>query len=155
MKAITLWQPWASLLACGAKIYETRSWDTKYRGPIAIHAAMKDVCAIMRSLPHDVQKAMFDCLYATFGIQSGAHKKLPIACIIAVADLVGCWRIKDICGSTRIDKDGKMIVISGNELLFGDYTPGRYAWEFANMRLLSVPIQVKGKQGLWNWEGLE
>ena len=41
MKAITLWQPWASLIACGAKKYETRSWATRYRGPIAIHAAKK------------------------------------------------------------------------------------------------------------------
>lgn len=44
MKAITLWQPWASLIAIGAKKYETRSWKTNYRGPIAIHAAKKDPC---------------------------------------------------------------------------------------------------------------
>lgn len=41
MKALTIWQPWASLLACGAKKYETRSWATKYKGQIAIHAAIK------------------------------------------------------------------------------------------------------------------
>ena len=39
MKAITIWQPWASLLVSGRKRYETRSWATSYRGPIAIHAA--------------------------------------------------------------------------------------------------------------------
>ncbi len=43
MKAITLWQPWASLIAIGAKKIETRSWATKYRGPLAIHAAIKAV----------------------------------------------------------------------------------------------------------------
>ena len=37
-KAITIRQPWAGLIAVGEKIYETRSWPTKYRGPIAIHA---------------------------------------------------------------------------------------------------------------------
>lgn len=47
MKAITLWQPWASLLACGAKGYETRSWATSYRGQIAIHAAKKDIYSII------------------------------------------------------------------------------------------------------------
>lgn len=41
MKAITLWQPWASLVAVGAKTIETRSWSTKHRGPLAIHAAAK------------------------------------------------------------------------------------------------------------------
>lgn len=39
MKAITLTQPWASLVACGAKKIETRSWRTHHRGWIAIHAA--------------------------------------------------------------------------------------------------------------------
>ena len=41
MKALTLWQPWASLIAVGAKTIETRSWSTKYRGPLAIHAAKR------------------------------------------------------------------------------------------------------------------
>ena len=41
VKAITIWQPWASLVAVGAKTMETRSWPTKYRGPIAIHAAQR------------------------------------------------------------------------------------------------------------------
>lgn len=41
MKAISLWQPWASLVAVGAKKIETRSWATKYRGSLAIHATKK------------------------------------------------------------------------------------------------------------------
>lgn len=41
MKALTLWQPWASLVALGAKRIETRSWSTTYRGPLAIHAAAR------------------------------------------------------------------------------------------------------------------
>lgn len=39
MKGLTLTQPWATLVAIGAKRVETRSWSTNYRGPIAIHAA--------------------------------------------------------------------------------------------------------------------
>jgi hypothetical protein len=41
MKALTLIQPWATLVALGEKQIETRSWDTKYRGPLAIHAGKK------------------------------------------------------------------------------------------------------------------
>lgn len=41
MKALTLWQPWASLVALGIKTIETRSWSTQYRGPLAIHAAKR------------------------------------------------------------------------------------------------------------------
>jgi len=31
-----LWQPWADLIAMGAKTIETRTWDLKYRGPVLI-----------------------------------------------------------------------------------------------------------------------
>ena len=38
MKALTITQPWATLIAIGAKRFETRGWSTPYRGPLAIHA---------------------------------------------------------------------------------------------------------------------
>lgn len=41
MKAITLHQPWATLISLGVKSIETRSWSTSYRGPLAIHAAAR------------------------------------------------------------------------------------------------------------------
>jgi hypothetical protein len=43
MKAISLWQPWASAIALGWKKNETRHWSTDYRGPLLIHAAKKIV----------------------------------------------------------------------------------------------------------------
>lgn len=59
MKAITIWQPWAEFIAAGVKHNETRSWATKYRGPIAIHAAVKPIRQMSESsregpaaLPH-------------------------------------------------------------------------------------------------------
>jgi hypothetical protein len=41
MKALTLWQPWATAIALGLKHYETRTWFVGYRGDLAIHAAKK------------------------------------------------------------------------------------------------------------------
>lgn len=41
MKALSLWQPWASLIYDERKSVETRSWEMLHRGPLAIHAAMK------------------------------------------------------------------------------------------------------------------
>lgn len=172
MKAITIWQPWASLLACGAKKYETRSWKTDYRGPIAIHAAKKDVHSILGDLPYDVIVPMFASLYKEMEINSGVGDWLEQrqGCIIATAELVNIWYIVAHPG-TNIDK-AKHIAIGAEslstdkhapdfsdyfvptekEMLFGDWTPGRYAWELANIQMLSKPIPVKGKQRLWNWE---
>jgi len=42
MKALSLWQPWASLIALDVKRIETRGWSTKYRGPLAIHAGKSE-----------------------------------------------------------------------------------------------------------------
>jgi hypothetical protein len=69
---------------------------------------------------------------------------------------VGCHIIRrnPYDGVARIyDDTYAAICIEGNEILFGDYTPGRFAWEFANMRMLPEPIPAKGAQGLWNWNG--
>lgn len=64
MKAITIKQPWATLIALGEKRFETRSWQTKYRGPIAIHAGKtidKEYCEyqpIKRALQkHGIENA--------------------------------------------------------------------------------------------------
>lgn len=40
MKAISIRQPWAWLIVNGFKNIENRTWQTKYRGPILIHAGL-------------------------------------------------------------------------------------------------------------------
>ncbi len=41
MKAITIKQPWASLIMTGRKTIETRTWSTKYRGMLLLHSSAK------------------------------------------------------------------------------------------------------------------
>lgn len=154
MKAITLWQPWASLWACGAKEFETRSWATSYRGPIAIHAAKR---------PFDTDP-YFDKELYPFADALGlsdiySFHMLPYGCIIATAELVGCHRMVRHGGrGMSSDSPGWIETESGiyepteQELLFGDWTPGRFAWEIANVKMLETPIPAKGGQRLWNWE---
>ncbi|MGE5593799.1 MAG: ASCH domain-containing protein [Betaproteobacteria bacterium] len=90
MKAITLIQPWASLVAIGAKRIETRSWATDYRGPLAIHAA--------KGFPKWAQELCYKEPFATllFNVKTGYYHpwKLPRGVVIAVCALVGCRRIK-------------------------------------------------------------
>lgn len=158
MKAITLWQPWASMLACGAKQYETRSWATSYRGPIAIHAAAKPVRADIAG--HDEYGFNYDewlIVHDAIGISSVLD--LPYGAIIATAELVECWECigSDVRGDLMILKgrdtpEWDNAYLSDEELLFGNFEKGRYAWEFANMKMLSKPIPAKGHQRLWNWD---
>lgn len=107
VKAITIWQPWASLLAMGAKQYETRSWATSYRGPIAIHAAAMKVPQVLKKLfPYDdssrpkskfldsVAKGMGG-VYTTEELMD-AMNELPTGAVIATAELVDVWHIKGV-----------------------------------------------------------
>ncbi|MFF5994262.1 ASCH domain-containing protein [Lysinibacillus sp. KU-BSD001] len=142
MKAITIKQPWATLIALGEKKFETRSWQTKHRGSLAIHAGKsvdKEACDDI-----EIKLAL-----AKHGITS--YKQLPIGAVIATAEMVQCHGItKDWCefGVAETDKGAK---IEGDEYWFGYYEEGRYAWELANVKVLEEPVPAKGQLSLWEW----
>lgn len=165
MKALTIYQPWAAALAIRAKLYETRGRRILYRGPIAIHAGLKDVQSVYNALPMDVQVEMSAVLLDKYPM----WEAFPHGAVIATAELVECWRIvhhpgADINKAQHIPvgaeldvpkhhpRFGDIIIPTEREMMFGDWSPGRYALEFANMRLLSEPVPARGYQGLWNWE---
>ncbi|MBH0331049.1 2-oxoglutarate dehydrogenase E1 [Brevibacillus brevis] len=139
MKAITIHQPWATLIALGEKRFESRGWPTRYRGPIAIHAAKK------------VDKEL--CLQEPFRSVLDLHgytvNNLPVGAIVAIADLVGCHKVIGNNGTESAFLNNSKVV-DGHELLFGHFDFGRYAWEMADVKQID-PVPAKGQQGLWNW----
>ncbi|MEI3614724.1 ASCH domain-containing protein [Pseudogracilibacillus sp. SO30301A] len=141
MKAITIKQPWATLIALGEKRFETRSWQTKYRGQIAIHAGKsvdKDAC----------NDSWIKGVLKEHKIES--YKDLPTGVVIAMAEIADCHKVLNFCNQVATTTGPN---ISGLEIKFGDYTEGRYAWELLNVNMLSEPIQAKGKLSLWEWDG--
>lgn len=140
MKAITLHQPWASLIACGAKKIETRSWPTRYRGPIAIHAGVK---------PFDTASYLDRELYCfsdALGLSDiFSFNQLPYGAVISIADLAACILITTETLQSIKDTYGE------KELAFGDLEVGRYAWMLGNVRRIE-PVPVRGFQRIWNWD---
>lgn len=134
IKVISLWQPWASLIAFGAKEYETRSWAHKYRGRIAIHAAKtRDNLTVV------YQQPFYDAL-----IGKGWYSEpedLPLGAIVAIAELTAIYRADELFPK-----------ISEQEQAFGMYGAGRFAWRLQNVKPLDVPFSIAGKQGLWDWD---
>ncbi|MED4581855.1 ASCH domain-containing protein [Brevibacillus choshinensis] len=141
MKAITIHQPWATLIALGEKRYETRSWATNYRGQFAIHAAKKVDKDICRLEPY---KSVLEKHGYT-------ADNLPTGCIVATCQLSECHQVRSDDGkmATIIDP---INVITGNEYEFGWYAAGRFAWEMSDVKQTD-PVPAKGQQGLWNWGG--
>lgn len=160
MKALTLTQPWASLVAIGAKRIETRSWSTSYRGPIAIHAARgfpgeaKHLCesgGICRAFGWQVCGPTLtqDWLYES----ARNIKALPLGCIVATAELVGTVPTDrhdfEVNGSFHYrDFTFEM---TDQERNFGNYEPHRYGWILRNVVPLETPIAAKGALSLWEW----
>jgi len=155
MKAITIYQPRASLVAIGAKQYETRSWQTEYRGPIAIHAGLK----LINSFPYEFIERAYEALKRRLMGFTHFHE-LPRGAIIATAELMACHRIVEEPNQhphykAKIGIKVYDIVASADERLFGDWQSGRYAWKLDNVQMLSEPVPARGKQGLWEWDEKE
>lgn len=129
MKAISLWQPWASAIPLGLKCYETRSWATAYRGPIAIHAAKR---LVKEGLHVKIPLDLFDA-----GVR--VWTDLPLGGIVAIAQLVACT-----------PTDGMDSYLSRLELRMGDYSPGRFAWRLEKIQPVEF-VPCRGYQRLWAW----
>jgi hypothetical protein len=172
MKAITILQPHASLIAVGEKRYETRNWPTKYRGPIAIHAGQRPMPIIGGYTGDTFLYALFDAFgeHHRYDTESEADcisritEQLPYGKIVAVAELVGCaqiatehgipkiyrsWLPLPESGATGADPAWYSPANEGYEWLFGDWTPKHYAWELSNVCALPEPLPCWGRQGLW------
>jgi activating signal cointegrator 1 len=132
MKALTLTEPWASLLMLGEKNVETRSWRTEYRGPLAIHAA--------KSMPMSAKGFCYHVQVMAAFERHGFKPTFMLGHILCVRELIAIMPTTQ-CGH-----------LSEKERCFGDYGPGRWAWHFSPViKIITPPIAVKGSLSLWEW----
>lgn len=148
MRMLTLWQPWASLIALGLKQYETRDWKTFYRGKLVIHAAKRPIDQAGRELIADLRFMQGQEMRI-----SGDESAYPLGCVVAIADLTDCQRMFDtyFFGSTKLPPSQIAIdSISDLEEAVGYWAHGRYALKLENVIALPEPIPAIGRQGLIN-----
>lgn len=126
MKAVTLWQPWASAMAHGLKQNETRSWPTSHRGDLAICSAKRRPTLADCGDPATLERAL----------------QFPFGCVVCVVRVVECvpTRMFGPDGGRRL---------SPQEFDLGDYSLGRFAWVTQDCRRLARPVPVVGRQGLF------
>ena len=121
MKVLSIKEPWASLIMNGTKKIETRSWKTKYRGEIYIHASLSKA-KITKPEVYELIKDMN---------------------IICECNLVDCIYMTD-------EYVNDMKINHYEEYICGHYEVGRYAWIVEDVKVIE-PIEAKGKLGLWNY----
>lgn len=119
MKAITIWQPWAEFIAAGVKHNETRSWATKYRGPIAIHAAVKPIRQVVPLLSEKAFGLMVEKLEKASMANGELLTYFNYGEVIATAELVACHLITEeylsTLPDTREELRDRMIIQVVNE----------------------------------------
>jgi hypothetical protein len=137
MKVLSMIQPWASLFVLREAKFETRSWRTNYRGPLAIHTSKK------------IDKAVCDhvAIQALLGKHGYTKDNLPTGMIIAVCQLEKCLRVIENNKTWAVLEDGQ--IVSGNDYFLGDFEVGGFAWQVKEMQMLEKLIPAKGKLGLW------
>lgn len=136
MKAITVQQPWAGLLVLGIKRYETRSWNTKHRGRIAIHSSAK-VTAEGKQLMDELCEMFPDRFFEG----SRAYEMCT-----STGHVLGLVKIEDTY-STNVTKPK-----NPGELMLGDYSPGRWFWWCREPEAYLTPIPATGRLMIWEWD---
>lgn len=158
MKALTLLQPWASLIALGAKRFETRSWPTDHHGLLAIHASKRwhrEVLEAFGASRASDWRHFPEWEAICAALVAGGYTRLaelPTGAVLCVTRLTGCFATP-YPGARRVDYPGAAVTLPPDppESHFGDYSPGRYAWRLAPVLTLPAPIPTRGHQGLWDW----
>ena len=125
MKVLTIKQPWASLIIEGYKRFEFRSWKTKYRGELLIHAG----------------KSIDKEAYERF---KGYLTEMPLGKIIGRVEFTDCIKTTPEFFEERL-KENKDIYTKS---IFKE----DYAWQVELKEKFDKPIDVKGKLGLWDYE---
>lgn len=150
MKALTLTQPWATLVAIGAKRIETRSWKTSFRGQIAIHAAKgfpgsaKDLC-MSRVFCSALGWPECPTILTQEWLDDNGRriKALPLGCVLATATIVNCIETEMIRRYVQ--------PFSEIEEAFGNYAPGRFGFLLEDVIQFATPVPAKGALSLWEW----
>ena len=126
MKVLTIKQPWASLIIQGYKRFEFRSWQTKYRGELLIHAG--------KGIDKETVKRL----------EKYIPENIPLGKIIGKVKLVDC---------IKMSPEFKEILLKENKDIYTDSSfKENYGWQLENVEVFDDPIEAKGKLSLWEYE---
>lgn len=144
MQALTIIEPWATLIAIGAKHFTTGGRYTDRRGRVAICAG-------------GVQYMDYETPFRRTALRRLGKTPMQSGNIIAVADLTDCLQVT---GNTWNKHGAHVIeatledgtVIKDDELALGFWKIGGYAWKFEHVETVA-PIAAAEHFGFWEWEG--
>ena len=145
MKTISLWQPYASLIAEGVKTIETRDWAPP-KGLIGQRIAIHATKAVQTS---DVNGRGRHGRIAAALNNPYWNENMPRGAVV-------CTAILDHAAQVNGPENNGQVTVDGNRLVavdeWGDFGPGRWLWFLRDVEPVDPPVPARGHQGFWNWE---
>ena len=144
MKAITIKQPWASLIVDGVKDIENRTWATNYRGLVLVHAGSAKQNAFSKILtPQQIYEADGKLNY-----KQSFDSLFPKGAIIGTVNIVDC-----VINHPSIWAEKTQVLPVGKEYVACPKgVRPIYNWVLSNPIRFDEPIlNVKGKLSFWNY----
>jgi activating signal cointegrator 1 len=140
MKVLSIWNPFAALLVNGFKTFETRTWKAPewLMGQTLGIASTKTILPAQRA--HWADPA-FQSYYATTDLPP--PEDLPRGYLLGTVTV----------DSVELMTEELMADVSAEEQSYGWWEEGFYAWRVTDPRALAHPIPIKGRQGLYDWNG--
>jgi activating signal cointegrator 1 len=138
MRAISLWQPWATLLISGVKKIETRDWPLRYNGWLAIHAAKKWDRQIEQAC---LEPGLREAIVAADPHGRFAPQHWSRGAIVGMVNITKVVKYED---SLR-----HKLALTTRERACGLYEPGRWLWICNTAIAFKEPVPWKGSQGLF------
>lgn len=139
MKALSIKQPWSSLIAHGIKDIENRTWKTNFRGRVFIHAssvAKGCLSLLNKEQVNDVRS------------KSSLEFNLPTSAIIGEVDIVDC-----VINHPSIWAEKSQGIWVGSTFVHKEEHRVTWNWVLANAKLYDKPIlNVKGKLSFWEYK---
>ena len=158
MKAITIKQPWASLIVEGIKDVENRTWATKFRGRVLIHASQawgKQNAEICISNEHVKQALENLGMIHNYNVGETGYKGysfsgLQHGAIIGSVEIVDCV-INHPSVWAEMTTENRKTESDPEDYEFKTI----YNWVLANPIKFDEPIHsVKGKLSFWEYNSL-
>ena len=126
MKVLTIKQPWATLIMQGDKRFEFRSWQTKYRGDLLIHAG--------KGIDKNAMKRLAKYL----------PDEIPLGKILGKVTLVECIRM---CPEFK-----EMLLKENSDIYTKSSFSENFGWQVENVQVFDEPIEAKGHLSLWEYD---
>lgn len=125
MKVLTIKQPWATLIMQGDKRFEFRSWQTKCRGDLLIHAG--------KGIDKEAMKRLAKYL----------PDEIPLGKILGKVTLVDCIRM---CPEFK-----EMLLKENSDIYTKSSFSENFGWQVEDVQVFDEPIEAKGHLSLWEY----